>query len=92
MTLAMFSDMIPKEWFVYLPLLTDLIRKILAIAGGCGFTWGLTVTGSQVEMAAGAALALISVCWGFYQKIRAQHALRVAAANDAGMTPPKLPL
>lgn len=88
----MFSEMFPKEWAVYLPLVTDLLRKLLAIAGGLGFTWALTVSGSQIEMAVSAAFALGSIVWGFWQKIKAQRALRTAAANDPGMAPPQLPL
>lgn len=88
----MFSDMFPKEWAVYLPLVTDLLRKLLAIAGGLGFGWASFVSGSQVEMIASALLALVSVGWGFYQKVTAQRAISAAAANDPGMTPPRLPL
>lgn len=82
---------IPSAWQAYLPLVTSLVRTLLAAAGGVGFTWALTVNADQVQMAVSAAMLAAAGIWSCYQKIRALQALRKAAANPPGVTPPKLP-
>lgn len=81
----------PTAWQAYLPLVTSLVRTLLAVVGSAGFMWAQTVSASQVEMIVGASMVLASAVWSAIQKIQAQRALNVAAANSAGMTPPKLP-
>ena len=84
-------DEIPSAWQAYLPLVTSLVRTLLAAAGGVGFTWALTVNADQVQMAASAAMLVAAGVWSFYQKVASLRALRKAAANPPGVTPPKLP-
>ncbi|HEX5321656.1 MAG TPA: hypothetical protein VFW46_21030 [Stellaceae bacterium] len=82
---------IPAGWQVYVPMLTSLIRDILNILGAGGFTWALTVNGSQVQMAVSVALVLVASVWGKIQKAQANRALEVAANNPKGAPAPKLP-
>lgn len=82
---------IPSAWQAYLPLVTSLVRTLLAAAGGVGFTWAYSVTADQVQMAVSAAMMVAAGVWSFYQKVQATRALRKAAANPPGVTPPKLP-
>lgn len=78
-------------WQAYLPLATALARHLLGAAGAAGFTWALSVTASQTEMAVSAAMMAAAGIWSFYQKVRATRALRAAAVAPAGAAPPKLP-
>jgi len=82
---------VPDGWRLYLPILGSLARTILAVLGTYGCTWAVAVTADQVQMAIGAAMILASAGWSAWQKIAAQRALRTAAANPPGITPPKLP-
>lgn len=85
------DSQITSGWAPYLPLIASLIRTLLTVAGGAGFTWALTVNADQIQMAVSSAAALAGAVWSIVQKIRAQRALQVAAANPATATPPKLP-
>lgn len=70
----------------YLPIVTGIVRGLVAIASGFGFTWALTVSGSQIQMAATAAIALAMLLWSAYQKVAAVRAARraeVAAAVNS---------
>lgn len=82
---------LPSAWSAYLPLVTALVRTLLGVAGGAGFTWALTVNADQVQMGVSAAMMAAAAIWSFWQKIQAMRALRRAAANPEGITPPKLP-
>lgn len=82
---------LPSEWSAYLPLVTSLARTILGVLGGAGFTWALAVNADQVQMGVSAAMVLASALWSFWQKVQAMRAIRTAAANPVGVTPPKLP-
>ncbi len=82
---------LPSAWQAYFPLVTSLVRTLLAVAGSAGFTWALSVTASQVEMAVSAAMILAAAVWSFWQKVEAMRALRRAAANPVGAAVPKLP-
>jgi len=82
---------LPSAWAAYLPLITTLVRTSLAVAGGVGFTWALTVNADQVQMGVSAAMILASAVWSFWQKVQAMRALRTAAASPAGTPAPKLP-
>ncbi len=81
----------PAEWAPYLPMVISFARTVLAALGGVGFTWALTVNGDQMQMAVTAAMMVAAAGWSLYQKIRAQRALRQAAAAPAGSPPPQLP-
>lgn len=83
--------MMSSAWSDYVPLVTTLLRQVLMAAGAAGFTWALTVNASQIQMAVSAALVVASAVWSFIQKIKAKHALRVAAASPATSAAPKLP-
>ena len=81
----------PDSWSVYVPLVTSLVRSLLGIAGGAGFTWALAVNASQVQMAVSAAMMAGAAIWSFWQKIQAQRALNKAAAAPAHTAPTTLP-
>jgi ABC-type nickel/cobalt efflux system permease component RcnA len=82
---------LPSAWEAYLPLVTSLVRTLLATAGGVGFTWAMSVTADQAEMAVSAAMIAAAAIWSFWQKVRAMQALRTAAENPPSITAPKLP-
>jgi len=62
---------VPSAWSAYLPILAGVLRAFLAALGAAGFTWANAVTGSQIEMAAGAAMMLGAAVWSAWQKIQA---------------------
>lgn len=82
---------LPSAWAAYLPLVTSLVRTLLAAAGGVGFTWALAVNADQLQMGVSAAMIAASGIWATYQKIQAMRALRRAADQPAGLAPPQLP-
>lgn len=84
------SDL-PSGWDAYVPLVTSLVRHLLTVLGGAGFTWALTVNASQVQMGVSAAMVLVGGVWSIWQKIQSQRALQKAAAAPAMMPAPKLP-
>lgn len=85
------SSSLPQSWQDYVPFVTSVVRQLLTLAGGAGFTWALTVNASQVQMGVSAAMVATSVIWSQWQKLRAKQALRRAAAAPAMMPAPKLP-
>lgn len=74
---------LPSAWAAYLPLITSLVRHLLGILGGAGFTWALTVNADQLQMAVSAAMMAAAAIWSFYQKIQSMRAARKAAAQSA---------
>lgn len=82
---------LPSAWSAYLPLVTSLVRTLLAAAGGVGFTWALTVNADQIQMAVSAAMMAAAALWSFWQKIQSMRALRRAAMNPPSAPTPKLP-
>jgi len=67
----------------YLPIVAGLVRGVVGIASGFGFTWALTVSGDQITMAATAVVAVAMLLWSGWQKIaaiRASRSAEVAAA------------
>lgn len=77
------DNQIPSAWSAYLPILAGVFRAVLAALGAAGFTWASAVTGSQIEMAAGAAMMLGAAVWSAYQKISALRAARRQAVSSA---------
>lgn len=73
----------PSAWAEYSPIITGLIRTVLAALGAAGFTWAQSVTGSQVEMMVSAALVLIAGGWSVWQKIDAVRQARKLAEAAA---------
>ena len=73
------------EWMQpYLPIFAAVVRGVVQIASGFGFTWALTVTGDQVTMAVSAAFMLATLAWSTWQKIAAirdKRRAEVAAAS-----------
>jgi hypothetical protein len=73
------------EWMQpYLPIVGAVVRGLVQIASGFGFTWALTVTGDQVTMAVSAGFMLATLLWSAWQKIVAIRNARraeVAAAK-----------
>ncbi len=68
----------------YLPIIAGLVRGVVGIASGLGFSWALAVTGDQITMAATAVLAIGMLIWSGWQKITAIRASRrdeIAAAR-----------
>ena len=61
---------VPSAWSAYLPILAGVFRALLAALGAFGVTWANTVTGSQIEMAAGAALMLGAAAWSAWEKVQ----------------------
>jgi hypothetical protein len=74
---------IPSAWAAYGPILAGIVRAMLAAVGAAGFTWAQSVTGSQVEMAVGAAMMFAAAMWSIWQKIGAAREARRLAANAA---------
>jgi hypothetical protein len=61
-----------------------LVRGVVQIASGFGFTWALTVSGSQETMIATGLVMIATLVWSTWQKIsaaRAAHAGSVASAK-----------
>lgn len=83
---------VPDDWGVYLPVFMGLLRTVLGVFGGAGFTWAVGVTDSQIQMVVSALMILAAAGWSAYQKISANRALRHAAAAPAGVAKPPLPL
>lgn len=88
---ALLRQQVPSAWQIYFPAAMSLVRDGLKYAGAAGFTYGLTVTGSQTEMITWALMGLASTIWSQIQKKRAIKALAVAAATPATAIVPKLP-
>lgn len=68
----------------YLPIIGAVIRGLVQIASGFGFTWALAVTGDQITMATTAAAMLATLLWSAWQKvaaIRDSRRAEVAAAK-----------
>lgn len=76
-------NQIPSAWNAYLPILAGFFRAVLAALGGIGITWASAVTGSQIEMAAGAALMIVAAGWSFWQKVAAMRAARRSQVASA---------
>ena len=74
---------LPSAWSVYAPILAGILRALLAAMGAAGFTWAQSVSGSQIEMAVGAALMLAATLWSIWQKVHAAREARRLAANAA---------
>lgn len=74
---------IPSAWSAYGPILAGVVRAILAAIGAAGFTWAQSVTGSQIEMAVGAAMMFAAAMWSIWQKIAAAREARRLATNAA---------
>lgn len=67
----------------FLPIVAAMIRGLVGIASGAGFTWAATVSGDQATMIATAVVAGAMLAWSGWQKIAAVRASRrsqVAAA------------
>lgn len=75
----------------YVQIATALIRGLLQIASGFGFTWALTVSGSQITMAATAAVMLATLVWAAWQKVQAARAKHEAAVTSAKTGAPLAP-
>lgn len=88
---ALLRQQVPSAWQIYFPAAMSLVRDGMKYAAGFGFTYGLTVTGSQTEMITWALLAAVSTIWSQIQKRRALKALAVAAATPATAVVPALP-
>jgi hypothetical protein len=73
------------EWIKpYLPIIGGLVRGVIQISSGLGFTWALTVSGDQIQMAVTAGAMLITLGWSAWQKIvaiRDSRIKEVAAAK-----------
>jgi hypothetical protein len=76
-------NQVPSAWSAYLPILAGLFRAVLAALGGLGFAWASAVTGSQIEMAAGAAMMLGAAGWSAWQKVAAIRASRASSVLSA---------
>jgi tetrahydromethanopterin S-methyltransferase subunit D len=72
----------------YVAIATAVIRGILQIAAGFGFTWALTVTGSQVMMIATGVVMLMTLAWSVWQKISQARAVHIAAVASASKRRP----
>lgn len=81
----MSDDLTIAEWIKpYLPIIGAVIRGLVQIASGFGFTWALAVSGDQITMATTAAAMLATLLWSAWQKVQAVKTARletVAAAK-----------
>jgi hypothetical protein len=75
----------------YVQIAAGVIRGLLQIASGVGFTWALTVNGSQVQMAATAAVMTGTLIWSAWQKFSAARKLHQAALASASKRKPVEP-
>jgi len=67
----------------YLPIVAGLVRGVLGIASGVGFTWASTVTGDQTTMVATAAVAVGMLGWSAWQKVSSIRAARKSEVASA---------
>jgi len=80
---------IDDNWFSsaarspYLPIVAGVFRGVVSLSSAFGFTWALTVNGSQIQMAATAAVGVAMVLWSAYQKITSVRAARRAEVAAA---------
>lgn len=68
----------------YVAIVLAVVRGVIQIATGFGFTWALTVSGDQMTMIATAIVMLATLIWSAWQKFsdaRAGHANSVASAE-----------
>ncbi len=79
-----FLPAVPDPGYVAIAL--GLVRGLLQIAAGCGFTWAVAVTGDQMAMAASALVMLATLLWSAWQKIKATRRVRQAAVESATRT------
>jgi hypothetical protein len=78
------NDLTIADWIKpYLPIMGAVVRGLLQIASGLGFTWALTVSGDQIQMAVTAAAMLATLVWSAWQKIAAIKAARLAEVAAA---------
>jgi hypothetical protein len=75
----------------YVEIAAGVIRGLLQILSSFGFTWALTVTGSQVTMAATAAVMLATLLWSAWNKITHARAVNLAAVASASQGRPVEP-
>lgn len=83
-TIDPITSQVPTAWASYVPILASLVRGLLNVLGGVGFTWALTVNASQIQMAVSAGLIVASLVWSAVQKLqaaRASHDSSVASAQ-----------
>ena len=67
----------------YVQIALALVRGVVQIASGFGFTWALTVSGSQETMIATGLVMIGTLAWSTWQKIaeaKAAHAGSVLSA------------
>ncbi len=80
----MSDDATIADWIKpYLPIIGGLVRGVVQIASGLGFTWALTVSGDQITMATTAAAMLATLGWSSWQKIAAIRDARLAEVAAA---------
>lgn len=71
---------LPSGWSIYGPILSGVVRAVLAALGGFGLAWAQNVSGSQIEMSVSAILMIAAAGWSIWQKIQAHRvAMRQAA-------------
>lgn len=64
-------------------IVSGLVRELLALASAFGFTWALTVSGSQIMMISTALVAIGTAGWTVAQKIiaaRREHEIAIESA------------
>jgi hypothetical protein len=70
-------------WAVYVPIITGLLRTVMAAMGG---DWALSANSSQVQSVAGAIVVLLAAGWSAWHKIdaaRKSHASSVESATQS---------
>lgn len=67
----------------YVQIVAGLVRGILQLASGFGFTWALTVSGDQATMIATAIVGVVTLGWSAWQKFSAARQLHMAALASA---------
>ena len=83
---------VPPGWTPYIPILTGVIRALLAFVGGLGFAWANAVSGSQIEMIASSIMLLAAIAWTAIQKVQTIRKLQKAAVSKPSTVTPTVPL
>ena len=72
----------------YTQIVLGLVRGVLQILSGFGFTWALTVSGSQQTMIATGLVMLGTLGWSAWQKIAAARKAHVGSVQSAAAGAP----
>ncbi len=82
---------LPSGWEIFLPQVTSIIRLLMFGLAAVGVTTS-AIGDSQISMLSSVVLGIAATVWAIVKNLRAQRALRQAAASPAGSQTLPLPL